>query len=77
MIKTFQYRIYHIKIAGQAMQDELIDIIDSGMLSTEDMDNVLDMVRLKNFILKFNAISTTCETLEVFEQTSSASVSGN
>lgn len=59
------------------MQDELINIINSGILSTEAMDNVLDIVRLKNFIAKFNAILMTCGTLEVFEQTSSASVLGN
>ena len=59
------------------MQDELIDTINSGMLSTEAMDNVLDMVRLKNFNIKFNAVSTTCETLEVCLKTSLASVLGN
>lgn len=39
----------NIRIAGQAMQDELIKIINSGILSTEVKDNVLDTVRLKKF----------------------------
>lgn len=47
------------------MQDELFNLNNSGTLFTEAINNVLDMVRLKNFILKFNAISMTCETLEV------------
>jgi len=67
----------NIKMAGQAMQDDLIDIINSGMLSTEVKDNVLDTVRLKNFAAKFNAVSMTCGTLEVCSKTSSASLLAN
>jgi len=50
-------------MAGQAMQEELIYIMSSGMLSTEVKDNVLDTVRLKDFLRKSHAVSVTCGTL--------------
>lgn len=59
----------NIKMAGQAMQESLIRLINDGILSTEDMDNVLDTVSLKNFMTRFNAVSMTCRT--------QASLSGN
>jgi len=37
----------NIKMAGQAMRDEFMSIMNSGILSTEVRDNVLDFVRLK------------------------------